>query len=56
MEGVFAPQRIHPFRIIENDAISIHSMTSLGRAGRILTDSMSVNLDSDTPKINYKGN
>lgn len=57
VEGVFAPQRsTHPFRIIESDAISIHSMTSLGRVGRILADSMSVNLESsDTSKISNRG-
>ena len=43
MEGVFAQQRpTHPFRIIEHDAISIQSMTSLGRVGRILAGSIDV--------------
>lgn len=43
MEGVFAAQRpTHPFRIIESDAMSIHSMTSLGRVGRILAGSIDV--------------
>lgn len=36
------PRPTHPFRIIENDAISIHSMTSLGRVGRILAGSVDV--------------
>ena len=41
VEGVFAPSRAsHPFRIIENDAQSINSMTSLGRVGRILSGSV----------------
>lgn len=30
----------HPFRIIENDAMSIQSMQSLGRVGRILSGSL----------------
>lgn len=50
MEGVFPPQRsTHPFRIIENDTISIQSMTSLGRVGRILagTDVVSTAGDRD---------
>lgn len=43
VEGVFPPQRsTHPFRIIEHDAISIHSMTSLGRVGRILAGTVDV--------------
>lgn len=43
VEGVFAAQRpTHPFRIIESDAMSIHSMTSLGRVGRILAGSIDV--------------
>lgn len=47
MEGVFAPQRpSHPFRIIENDAISIQSMTSLGRVGRILAGSVDASVHS----------
>ncbi|XP_049785199.1 WD repeat-containing protein 44 [Schistocerca cancellata] len=38
IEGVFAvpPKTLHPFRIIEHDALSLQSMTSLGRVGRIL--------------------
>lgn len=40
---MFPPQRsTHPFRIIEHDAISIHSMTSLGRVGRILAGTVDV--------------
>lgn len=43
VEGVFASQRsTHPFRIIESDAISIQSMTSLGRVGRILAGTVDV--------------
>lgn len=49
VEGVFPPQRsTHPFRIIEHDAMSIQSMTSLGRVGRILAGSVDVsNLSID---------
>ncbi|EEB13937.1 WD repeat domain-containing protein, putative [Pediculus humanus corporis] len=39
VEGVFAqpaPKTSHPFRIIEHDNISIQSMMSLGRVGRLL--------------------
>lgn len=38
VEGVFAaPSRTsHPFRIIQHDALSLQSMSSLGRVGRIL--------------------
>lgn len=38
VEGVFAvpTKTLHPFRIIEHDAVSLQSMTSLGRVGRIL--------------------
>lgn len=42
VEGVFASsvgKSSHPFRIIEHDAMSIQSMTSLGRVGRILSGS-----------------
>lgn len=28
---------LHPFRVIEHDTISVQSMTSLGRVGRILS-------------------
>lgn len=56
VEGVFAPQRsTHPFRIIENDAISIQSMTSLGRVGRILAGTVDVTnsaVDKDTYSTN----
>jgi hypothetical protein len=42
VEGVFAvPSKTsHPFRIIEHDALSLQSMTSLGRVGRILGGSI----------------
>lgn len=56
VEGVFAPQRsTHPFRIIENDAISIQSMTSLGRVGRILAGTVDVSnstVEKDTCSTN----
>lgn len=42
VEGVFPNPSIkssHPFRIIEHDGASVHSMTSLGRVGRILSGS-----------------
>lgn len=42
VEGVFAtaPKSTHPFRIIEHDTLSLQSMTSLGRIGKILSGSM----------------
>lgn len=44
---MFPPQRsTHPFRIIEHDAISMHSMTSLGRVGRILAGTLDVSNQS----------
>lgn len=56
VEGVFAPQRsTHPFRIIENDTMSIQSMTSLGRVGRILAGTIDVTnsiADKDTQSTN----
>lgn len=56
MEGVFAqPRSTHPFRIIENDAISIQSMTSLGRVGRILAgtaDASNSTVEKDTYSTN----
>lgn len=54
VEGVFATQRsTHPFRIIENDAISIQSMTSLGRVGRILAGTIDAsNIDKETQSSN----
>lgn len=56
VEGVFAPQRsTHPFRIIENDTMSIQSMTSLGRVGRILAGTIDVTnsiADKDTHSTN----
>lgn len=38
VEGVYAASNktSHPFRIIEHDALSLQSMNSLGRVGRIL--------------------
>ncbi|XP_046396357.1 WD repeat-containing protein 44 isoform X2 [Ischnura elegans] len=39
-EGIYPSSRTtHPFRIIEHDAISLQSVTSLGRVGRILAGS-----------------
>lgn len=54
VEGVFPQQRsTHPFRIIENDAMSIQSMTSLGRVGRILAGTVDASsLDKDTQSSN----
>lgn len=40
IEGVFtqpAPKTSHPFRIIETDRVSLQSMMSLGRVGRLLS-------------------
>ncbi|XP_062536969.1 uncharacterized protein LOC134205601 isoform X2 [Armigeres subalbatus] len=43
VEGLYTSSRTtHPFRVIEGDALSIQSMTSLGRVGRILAGSASV--------------
>lgn len=37
VEGLAATNRAtHPFRIIEHDALSLQSISSLGRVGRIL--------------------
>lgn len=38
VEGVYASSNrtTHPFRIIEHDALSLQSMSSLGRVGRML--------------------
>lgn len=38
VEGVYASstRASHPFRIIEHDALSLQSMNSLGRVGRML--------------------
>lgn len=44
-------QSSHPFRVIDNDGISIHSMQSLGKVGRILSGSLdpaSVNVNRET--------
>lgn len=50
MEGIFPTQRpSHPFRIIESDAMSIQSMTSLGRVGRILAGSIDVAIEPSSP-------
>lgn len=50
IEGVFASdgsshKTSHPFKIIEHDALSLQSMTSLGRVGRLLSGM------SDTGKV-----
>lgn len=40
LDGVFTDletKSSHPFRIIEHDALSLHSLTSLGRSARILS-------------------
>ncbi|XP_055551392.1 WD repeat-containing protein 44 isoform X2 [Wyeomyia smithii] len=44
VEGVYSSstRTTHPFRVIEGDTLSIQSMTSLGRVGRILAGSASV--------------
>ncbi|XP_053690223.1 WD repeat-containing protein 44 [Sabethes cyaneus] len=44
VEGVYSSstRTTHPFRVIEGDALSVQSMTSLGRVGRILAGSASV--------------
>ncbi|XP_075148282.1 uncharacterized protein LOC142222167 isoform X2 [Haematobia irritans] len=39
-DGVFANRPTHPFKVVENDAMSVQSMTSLGRVGRILAGSI----------------
>lgn len=38
VEGVYATagRTSHPFRIIEHDALSLQSMSSVGRIGRLL--------------------
>lgn len=46
-----ALQSSHPFRVIDNDGLSIHSMQSLGRVGRILSGSLDpavMNVKADT--------
>ncbi|EDW16299.2 uncharacterized protein Dmoj_GI22303 [Drosophila mojavensis] len=40
MDGVFTNRSTHPFKVIESDTMSIQSMTSLGRVGRILAGSI----------------
>ncbi|XP_078033124.1 WD repeat-containing protein 44 isoform X1 [Augochlora pura] len=55
IEGVYpAPSKTtHPFRIIEHDTLSLQSMTSLGRVGRILAgvgDSASAVLVTNVPQ------
>lgn len=37
-------QSSHPYRVIEKDGLSIHSMQSLGRVGRILSGSLDPSL------------
>ncbi|KAH8278494.1 hypothetical protein KR018_004080 [Drosophila ironensis] len=39
-DGIFTSRSTHPFKVIETDAMSIQSMTSLGRVGRILAGSI----------------
>ncbi|XP_030370197.1 WD repeat-containing protein 44 isoform X2 [Scaptodrosophila lebanonensis] len=39
-DGVFTNRPTHPFKVIETDTMSIQSMTSLGRVGRILAGSI----------------
>ncbi|XP_017041844.1 WD repeat-containing protein 44 isoform X2 [Drosophila ficusphila] len=39
-DGIFTNRPTHPFKVIETDAMSIQSMTSLGRVGRILAGSI----------------
>lgn len=40
MDGVYSNRPTHPFKVIESDTMSIQSMTSLGRVGRILAGSI----------------
>lgn len=40
VEGIFPQPKSHPFRIIETDAMSVQSMVSLGKVGRILAGSI----------------
>ncbi|XP_032596408.1 WD repeat-containing protein 44 isoform X2 [Drosophila grimshawi] len=40
MDGVFTNRTTHPFKVVESDTMSIQSMTSLGRVGRILAGSI----------------
>ncbi|CAH1996900.1 unnamed protein product [Acanthoscelides obtectus] len=45
VEGVFAaPKTSHPFRIIEQDTISLQSLSSVGRAGRKLGNNLPENV------------
>ncbi|XP_055589778.1 WD repeat-containing protein 44 isoform X2 [Uranotaenia lowii] len=48
VEGVYSSttRTKHPFRVIEGDALSLQSMTSLGRVGRILAGSASVDVSA----------
>ncbi|XP_020798510.1 WD repeat-containing protein 44 isoform X2 [Drosophila serrata] len=39
-DGIFTSRSTHPFKVIETDTMSIQSMTSLGRVGRILAGSI----------------
>ncbi|KAJ6639179.1 WD repeat-containing protein 44 [Pseudolycoriella hygida] len=60
VEGVFTqPRPTHPFRIIENDAISIHSMSSLGRVGRILAgsvDASNISIEKESSQSTVSSN
>lgn len=50
MDGLFTNRPSHPFKVVENDAMSVQSMTSLGRVGRILAgnlDPTSISLDRE---------
>lgn len=50
MDGLFTNRPTHPFKVVENDAMSVQSMTSLGRVGRILAgniDPTSISLDRE---------
>ncbi|XP_034488140.1 WD repeat-containing protein 44 isoform X2 [Drosophila innubila] len=51
MDGVFTNRPTHPFKVIESDTMSIQSMTSLGRVGRILAGSIdpsSISIDRES--------
>ncbi|XP_037940955.1 uncharacterized protein LOC119673914 isoform X2 [Teleopsis dalmanni] len=59
-DGVFTNRPTHPFKVIENDTVSIQSMTSLGRVGRILAgtiDPSAISVDRETiTSSNSSGN
>uniref|UniRef100_A0A1A9V5Z4 WD repeat-containing protein 44 n=1 Tax=Glossina austeni TaxID=7395 RepID=A0A1A9V5Z4_GLOAU len=49
-DGMFTNRPTHPFKVIENDSISLQSMSSLGRVGRILAGSIdpsSISIDRE---------